>query len=103
MRDPLLASYLVAEIRNTQKLPYGIWPFRFHAGKSLPTTGVTQRRDVLLIRLFQAMAYMYFVVTLTTLEKRFKIPSHTTGREKTLIMSHRMAKFHLFRYRVEWK
>uniref|UniRef100_A0A1A9ZK73 Solute carrier organic anion transporter family member n=1 Tax=Glossina pallidipes TaxID=7398 RepID=A0A1A9ZK73_GLOPL len=27
----------------------------------------------------QAMAYMYFVVTLTTIEKRFKIPSQTTG------------------------
>lgn len=27
----------------------------------------------------QAMSYMYFIVTLTTLEKRFKIPSHTTG------------------------
>ncbi|KAG8232805.1 hypothetical protein J437_LFUL007959 [Ladona fulva] len=27
----------------------------------------------------QAMAYIYFVATLTTLEKRFKIPSQTTG------------------------
>lgn len=27
----------------------------------------------------QAMGYMYFMVTLTTLEKRFKIPSYTTG------------------------
>ncbi|XP_061402165.1 solute carrier organic anion transporter family member 74D [Musca vetustissima] len=27
----------------------------------------------------QAMSYMYFVVTLTTIEKRFKIPSQTTG------------------------
>ncbi|GAB0089866.1 Solute carrier organic anion transporter family member [Sergentomyia squamirostris] len=27
----------------------------------------------------QAMCYMYFVITLTTIEKRFKIPSHTTG------------------------
>lgn len=27
----------------------------------------------------QAMAYLYFVVTLTTIEKRFKIPSQTTG------------------------
>lgn len=27
----------------------------------------------------QAMAYIYFVITLTTLEKRFKIPSSTTG------------------------
>ncbi|KFB54062.1 hypothetical protein ZHAS_00002789 [Anopheles sinensis] len=26
----------------------------------------------------QAMAYIYFVITLTTLEKRFKIPSSTT-------------------------
>lgn len=29
----------------------------------------------------QAMAYMYFVVTLTTIEKRFKIPSQTTGQK----------------------
>lgn len=28
----------------------------------------------------QAMSYMYFIVTLTTIEKRFKIPSHTTGK-----------------------
>lgn len=28
----------------------------------------------------QAMAYLYFIVTLTTLEKRFKIPSQTTGK-----------------------
>jgi hypothetical protein len=28
----------------------------------------------------QAMAFIYIVVTLTTLEKRFKIPSRTTGR-----------------------
>lgn len=27
----------------------------------------------------QAMAFLYFVVTLTTIEKRFKIPSGTTG------------------------
>lgn len=27
----------------------------------------------------QAMGYLYFVVTLTTIEKRFKIPSQTTG------------------------
>lgn len=27
----------------------------------------------------QAMAYVYFISTLTTLEKRFKIPSRTTG------------------------
>lgn len=27
----------------------------------------------------QAMAYMYFVITLQTVEKRFKIPSQTTG------------------------
>lgn len=27
----------------------------------------------------QAMSYMYFVVTLTTIEKRFKMPSQTTG------------------------
>ena len=28
----------------------------------------------------QAMAFVYFVATLTTLEKRFKIPSKTTGK-----------------------
>lgn len=27
----------------------------------------------------QAMGYLYFVVTLSTIEKRFKIPSQTTG------------------------
>lgn len=27
----------------------------------------------------QAMGYLYFIVTLTTIEKRFKIPSQTTG------------------------
>ncbi|XP_055706952.1 solute carrier organic anion transporter family member 74D isoform X2 [Phlebotomus papatasi] len=27
----------------------------------------------------QAMSYMYFVITLTTIERRFKIPSRTTG------------------------
>lgn len=31
----------------------------------------------------QAMAFIYIVVTLTTLEKRFKIPSQTTGKFKT--------------------
>lgn len=29
--------------------------------------------------LVQAMAFIYMTVTLTTLEKRFKIPSQTTG------------------------
>lgn len=32
----------------------------------------------------QAMAYIYFVITLTTLEKRFKIPSSTTGKDITI-------------------
>ncbi|XP_011185747.2 solute carrier organic anion transporter family member 74D [Zeugodacus cucurbitae] len=32
-----------------------------------------------LLGTIQAMSYMYFVVTLTTIEKRFKIPSQTTG------------------------
>lgn len=32
-----------------------------------------------LLGTIQAMAYVYFVATLTTLEKRFKIPSKTTG------------------------
>lgn len=30
--------------------------------------------------LVQAMAFVYMLVTLTTLEKRFKIPSQTTGK-----------------------
>lgn len=33
-----------------------------------------------LLGTFQAMGYMYFIVTLTTIEKRFKIPSQTTGK-----------------------
>lgn len=33
-----------------------------------------------LLGTFQATGYMYFVVTLTTIEKRFKIPSQTTGK-----------------------
>ncbi|XP_030380437.1 solute carrier organic anion transporter family member 74D [Scaptodrosophila lebanonensis] len=32
-----------------------------------------------LLGTIQAMSYMYFIVTLTTLEKRFKLPSQTTG------------------------
>lgn len=32
----------------------------------------------------QAMGYLYFVVTLTTIEKRFKIPSQTTGEVENL-------------------
>lgn len=28
---------------------------------------------------FQAMGYVYFAITLQTIEKRFKIPSQTTG------------------------
>ncbi|XP_055837514.1 solute carrier organic anion transporter family member 74D [Episyrphus balteatus] len=32
-----------------------------------------------LLGTIQAMSYMYFVVTLTTIERRFKIPSQTTG------------------------
>jgi Organic Anion Transporter Polypeptide (OATP) family len=32
-----------------------------------------------LLGTFQAMGYIYFVITLQTLEKRFKIPSQTTG------------------------
>lgn len=27
----------------------------------------------------QAMSYLYFIITLTTIERRFKIPSQTTG------------------------
>lgn len=33
----------------------------------------------------QAMAFIYIVVTLTTLEKRFKIPSRTTGESHSHI------------------
>lgn len=36
-----------------------------------------------LLGTIQAMSYMYFIVTLTTLEKRFKIPSQTTGESPT--------------------
>lgn len=32
-----------------------------------------------LLGTIQSMAFLYFVVTLTTVEKRFKIPSYTTG------------------------
>lgn len=32
-----------------------------------------------LLGIFQAMGYIYFTVTLQTIEKRFKIPSQTTG------------------------
>lgn len=32
-----------------------------------------------LLGIFQAMGYIYFVITLQTIEKRFKIPSQTTG------------------------
>lgn len=33
-----------------------------------------------LLGTLQSMAFLYFIVTLTTLEKRFKIPSQTTGK-----------------------
>jgi MFS family permease len=32
-----------------------------------------------MLGIFQAMGYIYFVITLQTIEKRFKIPSQTTG------------------------
>lgn len=32
---------------------------------------------------FQAMGYVYFAITLQTIEKRFKIPSQTTGESKS--------------------
>lgn len=38
-----------------------------------------------LLGTIQAMSQMYFIVTLTTVEKRFKIPSQTTGRYYTII------------------
>lgn len=39
-----------------------------------------------LLGTIQAMSYMYFIVTLTTIEKRFKIPSQTTGWYKELYL-----------------
>lgn len=33
-----------------------------------------------LLGIIQAASYLYFVITLTTIEKRFKIPSQTTGK-----------------------
>ena len=33
---------------------------------------------------FQSMGYIYFAVTLQTMEKRFKIPSQTTGKQFAL-------------------
>lgn len=33
-----------------------------------------------LLGTIQATSYLYFVITLTTIEKRFKIPSQTTGK-----------------------
>lgn len=35
-----------------------------------------------LLGTMKSMAFVYFFVTLTTLEKRFKIPSQTTGEQK---------------------
>lgn len=37
-----------------------------------------------LLGTFQAMGFVYFVITLQTLEKRFKIPSQTTGKDLEL-------------------
>lgn len=34
-----------------------------------------------LLGTIQSMSYIYFVATLTTIEKRFKIPSKTTGMQ----------------------
>lgn len=38
-----------------------------------------------LLGTIQATSYLYFVITLTTIEKRFKIPSQTTGYNDTFI------------------
>lgn len=35
----------------------------------------------------QAMSFVYFIATLTTLEKRFQIPSQTTGKFFFFILS----------------
>lgn len=52
-----------------------------------------------LLGTIQAISYMYFIVTLTTLEKRFKIPSQTTGKHNTLIDGHDCdSKYECFRY-----
>lgn len=47
----------------------------------------------------QAMGYLYFVVTLTTIEKRFKIPSQTTGESK----GEQYSKFNITRITVGLK
>lgn len=40
-----------------------------------------------LLGTIQSMAFLYFVVTLTTMEKRFKIPSQVTGKYLIYIYS----------------
>lgn len=46
-----------------------------------------------LLGTIQAMAYVYLVVTLTTMEKRFKIPSQTTGKIDSFIISYVFIRF----------
>lgn len=41
----------------------------------------------------QAMAFIYIVVTLTTLEKRFKIPSRTTGKNLLTLLTCHLISF----------
>jgi hypothetical protein len=45
-----------------------------------------------LLGTIQAVAFVYFVATLTTLEKRFKIPSKTTGLRQTAAKTDREKK-----------
>lgn len=57
----------------------GIWNFRPQWMQKYATT-----RSFLLVYgllgTIQSMGYLYFTVTLSTIEKRFKIPSQTTGK-----------------------
>jgi len=53
----------------------GIYP-RWLRNRATPRTFIVVYG---LLGTVQAMAFIYIIVTLTTLEKRFKIPSRTTG------------------------
>lgn len=44
-----------------------------------------------LLGTIQATSYLYFVITLTTIEKRFKIPSQTTGETTVSFSSYRQS------------
>lgn len=55
----------------------------------------------------QGMAFLYFIVTLTTIEKRFKIPSGTTGTVTLTKLINCYQYLHRtinrFRYYFKWK